>query len=58
VLIGLVAVVTGLYLSFHLDLPAGPTIVLVATGLFLLALLLSPSRGLVAYWRRPRPAVA
>ena len=58
VLIGLIAVVTGLYLSFHLDLPAGPTIVLVATGLFLLALLLSPSRGLVGYWRRPRPAAA
>ena len=58
VVMGLVSVVTGLYLSFHLDLPAGPTIVLVATGLFVLALLLSPSRGLVGYWRRPRPVVA
>ena len=47
------ATVGGLYLSFHFDLPSGPTIVLVATGLFVLALLLSPSKGLVGYWWRP-----
>ena len=50
--VALLAVVAGLYLSFHLDLPSGPTIVMVATGLFVLALLLSPSRGLVGHWRR------
>ena len=47
-----VATVLGLYLSFHADLPSGPSIVVVATGLFLLALLFSPSKG--AVWRRPR----
>lgn len=51
----LVSVLVGLYLSFHLDLPAGPSMVLVTTGFFLLAMLFSPSRGLVATWRRPGP---
>lgn len=54
----LLSIVVGLYLSFHLDLPAGPSIVLVATALFLLALLLSPSRGLVGHLRRPRANLA
>ena len=49
-----VATVIGLYVSFHADLPPGPSIVVVATGLFLLALLFSPSKG--ALWRRPRLA--
>ena len=53
VVVALVSLVMGLYLSFHLDLPSGPSIVIVTTGLFLLALLLSPSKGLVAHWRRP-----
>ncbi len=50
VLVALAATVVGLYLSFHLDLASGPTIVLVATGIFALALVVSPSRGVV--WRR------
>ena len=50
VLVALAATVAGLYLSFHLDLASGPTIVLVATGIFALALVVSPSRGVV--WRR------
>lgn len=50
VVVALASVVAGLYLSFHLDLPSGPTIVLCSTGLFALALLFSPSRGLV--WKR------
>ena len=54
VVLALAAVVGGLYLSFHMDLPTGPSIVMIATGLFLLALLLSPSRGLLGYWLRPR----
>jgi len=44
------ATVLGLYLSFYADLPSGPSIVLVATGLFLLALLFSPIKGVL--WRR------
>jgi manganese/iron transport system permease protein len=53
VAIAIVATIAGLYLSFHADLPSGPSIVIVATGLFLLALLFSPSRGTLWRWRRP-----
>jgi ABC-type Mn2+/Zn2+ transport system permease subunit len=52
---GVLATILGLYLSFHVDLPSGPSIVVVATGLFLLALLFSPSKGMV--WRR-HPALS
>jgi len=55
VAVGLLATVLGLYLSFYADLPSGPSIVLVATGLFLLALLFSPIKGVL--WRRnPLPS--
>ncbi len=50
VAVGLIATVLGLYLSFYADLPSGPSIVLVATGLFLLVLLFSPIKGIL--WRR------
>jgi len=50
--VALVATIAGLYLSFYLDLPTGPSIVMVATGLFGLALLLAPNRGVVWRWRR------
>ena len=50
VAVGLIATVLGLYLSFYADLPSGPSIVLVATGLFLLALLFSPIKGIL--WRQ------
>jgi ABC-type Mn2+/Zn2+ transport system permease subunit len=50
VAVGLLATVLGLYLSFYADLPSGPSIVLVATGLFLLALLFSPIKGVL--WHR------
>ena len=50
VAVGLLATVLGLYLSFYADLPSGPSIVLVSTGLFLLALLFSPIKGVL--WRR------
>ncbi|RYF40880.1 MAG: metal ABC transporter permease [Comamonadaceae bacterium] len=36
------AAYAGLVLSFHLDTPSGPSIILAATGLYLLSLLLSP----------------
>ena len=32
------AAVTGLYISYHFNLPAGPAITLVACGMFVLAL--------------------
>lgn len=53
VVVAMAAIVAGLYLSVYLNLPSGPSIVMVSTGLFLLALLFSPSRGLLTQWRRP-----
>ncbi len=43
--VGLVAVVVGLYISFHVDVAAGPAIVVTAVTIFLLAFIVSP-RGL------------
>ncbi len=40
----LVAVVIGLYLSFYLNLPTGPAIVVVSVGLLLAAVIISPHR--------------
>ncbi len=45
--IGVIASVTGVYLSYYNNLPSGPAIVLVSSGLFLLALLFSPSQGVL-----------
>jgi manganese/iron transport system permease protein len=44
--VGIVSSVIGLYLSYWLDVASGATIVLVQTGLFLLALVIGP-RGLL-----------
>jgi manganese/iron transport system permease protein len=52
VVLALASVVAGLHLAFHLDTPPGPTIVLVSTGLFVLTLVFSPSRGLIKRRRR------
>ena len=56
VAVGLLSTFVGLYLAFYADLPPGPTIVMVATGLFVLALVFSPTRGLAWRWRNPAPA--
>ena len=57
IVLALAATVSGLYLSFYADIPSGPSIVVVATGFFLLALVFSPSKGLAWRWRRiPAPA--
>ncbi|NEQ30496.1 MAG: metal ABC transporter permease [Leptolyngbya sp. SIO4C5] len=45
--IGVVSSVSGLYLSYYVNLPSGPAIVIVASSLFFLALLFSPSYGLL-----------
>lgn len=47
----LVAGVLGLYLSYHAGWAGGASVVVLATGMFLLALALSPKHGLVGYWR-------
>ncbi|MYJ78470.1 MAG: metal ABC transporter permease, partial [Caldilineaceae bacterium SB0670_bin_27] len=36
-LLGTAAAVTGLYVSYHFNLPAGPAMTLVASGIFALA---------------------
>lgn len=49
--LGVVSVIGGMYLSFYWDLPSGAAIALVIFTLFLLALLFSPSQGILT---RPR----
>jgi manganese/iron transport system permease protein len=44
-LFGTVASVCGVYVSYFVNIPSGPAIVLFAFGLFMLALLFSPSQG-------------
>lgn len=44
---GVIASVSGIYLSYSFNLPSGPAIVLVCSGIFLLALLFSPSQGIL-----------
>lgn len=59
--IGGVAAVAGLYLSWSWDLPTGGTIVLVLTAAFLVTWFLSPHQGVLAQRRarrRARPANA
>ncbi|MDR7416367.1 MAG: iron dependent repressor, metal binding and dimerization domain protein, partial [Armatimonadota bacterium] len=45
--VGVVSGLSGLYLSYHLNVASGPTMVLVATVLFLLAVLLGPREGVL-----------
>ena len=53
-LVGALAAVIGLYISYYANVASGSAIVLTATACFLVALLLSPRRGLLAAWRRQR----
>lgn len=46
---GVISSISGMYLSFYYNLPSGPAIVLVASGLFVLALLFSPSQGILTH---------
>lgn len=46
--IGALSAVSGLYLSYYVNVPSGAAIVLVATALFGLAFLLAPGRGVLA----------
>ena len=47
--LGVIASITGMYLSYFFNLPSGPAIVLVAFGLFMLAFLFSPSQGVLTH---------
>ncbi len=44
---GIIASISGVYASYYLNIPSGPAIVLVIFSLFLLALLFSPSQGIL-----------
>ena len=46
-IIGILAIVIGVYTSYYFNIPSGPTIALVIFGLFLLVLLFSPSQGIL-----------
>ena len=52
-LLGVVASVMGMYTSYYLNVPSGPCIVLISFGFFVLAVLFSPSQGLLT-----RPEIA
>jgi manganese/iron transport system permease protein len=45
--LGMLVSTAGVYLSYYYNLPSGPAIVLVSSSLFLLALLFSPSQGIL-----------
>jgi manganese/iron transport system permease protein len=56
-LIGAFSSVTGLYISFYINVPSGAAVVLVSTFLFVLGFLFSPRKGLITtYWRGKRVA--
>jgi manganese/iron transport system permease protein len=48
--IGALSNVTGLYLSYYVNVASGPAMVLVATTVFILTFLFAPQRGMI--WRR------
>ncbi len=50
--IGAIASIIGVYISYYNNLPSGPAIVLVSSTLFLVAFLFSPTQGILT---RPNP---
>lgn len=52
--IGAFSALSGLYLSFYVDVASGAAVVLVCTAIFLIAFLFAPGRGLVWEWTRRR----
>jgi ABC-type Mn2+/Zn2+ transport system permease subunit len=46
-IIGATSAITGLYLSFYVNIASGPAIVLTCTFIFLLAFIFSPRQGLI-----------
>ena len=53
-LIGGFSAGAGMVMAFTFNWPSGPAMVLVAAGLFILAVILAPQRGLVVNWLRRR----
>ncbi|MEO1591090.1 MAG: metal ABC transporter permease [Cyanobacteria bacterium J06632_22] len=54
--LGIFSSLSGLYLSYWFNLPSGPAIVLVISGLFVLALLFSPRYGVLTYSAVSQPS--
>ncbi|GAB4379975.1 MAG: metal ABC transporter permease [Elainellaceae cyanobacterium] len=50
--LGVISSVGGMYLSYYYNLPSGPAIVIVVSGLFCLALLFSPTYGILTLSQR------
>lgn len=52
VAIGIFSSIAGMYLSYYLNLPSGPAIVLVTSALFVLVFLFSPTQGILTKGHR------
>jgi manganese/iron transport system permease protein len=46
-ILGVISSIMGMYISYYLNVPSGASIVLVVSGLFFLALLFSPTQGIL-----------
>jgi manganese/iron transport system permease protein len=47
--LGVFSSISGMYLSYYYNLPSGPAIVMVVSGLFFLAFFLSPTHGILTH---------
>ena len=56
--VALAAIVIGLYLSFHLNLPTGPAIVVVSVAILLVTVVISPKRWTLLARMRRQPTEA
>ncbi|MBW4506186.1 MAG: metal ABC transporter permease [Scytonematopsis contorta HA4267-MV1] len=54
--IGVFSSISGMYISYFYNLPSGPAIVLVVSGLFFFTLLFSPRHGILTNQRSPIPS--
>ncbi|MEX1019109.1 MAG: metal ABC transporter permease, partial [Litorilinea sp.] len=48
--IGAISNLTGLYLSYYVNVASGPAMVLVATAIFILVFVFAPRRGMIWRW--------
>jgi manganese/iron transport system permease protein len=56
--VGVLSSITGLYISFYVNIASGSAVVLVSTVLFVLAFFFAPRRGAVWNWLRERERLA
>lgn len=53
-IVGAASAFAGMFLAFQIDSPPGPTMVLVASAAFVLAMIFAPERGILVAWLRRR----